>query len=203
MSERPSLRERNRVRTRDEIEAAALRLFLERGYDAVTVEQIADEAGVSARTFFRYFPVKEDVVFGDHADAVARLREELARTEAGGSLLARIRRSVLKVQQHGSRPELQVARARLVGSTPALRARNYQLVEDFEDAVTDAIAAEIGSDEEARARAMIVAGGIFGALRGARRAAAALPHPDPLRLVEGAFDTIAQGAEALLERRGG
>src|SRR5947209_3702307 len=65
-----SPRERRRVRTMREIQGRALALFTEQGYGQTTIEQIAEASDISARTFFRYFPTKEDVVFWDEYDAV-------------------------------------------------------------------------------------------------------------------------------------
>jgi AcrR family transcriptional regulator len=71
------LRERKRTRTRLAIQADAIRLFAEKGYENTTVEDIAYAAAISPRTFFRYFPTKEDVVLWDEYDPVV---EDLVAT---------------------------------------------------------------------------------------------------------------------------
>ena len=193
-----TLRQRNRERTAVEIEAAAFDLFARHGYDGTTVEQIAAAAGVSSRTFFRYFPAKEDVVFGDHAAAVERLRTTLAAQPGDESPLQRVRRAVLRAQNPAGNPTRELLRARLVADVPAVRARFLHLVEDFEDVVAAELARGLGGGTDAAVRATIVAAAIFGALGGARRAAGAIPHPAPQLLVEDAFDLIEHGAERLL-----
>src|SRR5215470_5673966 len=75
MIERTGLRERRKVRIRQTIAATANRMFLERGFDQVSITDIAREAEVSRRTLFAYFPTKEDLVlqrFADHEDEAAR-----------------------------------------------------------------------------------------------------------------------------------
>src|SRR5690348_5485874 len=67
----PGLRERKKAKTRAAIQRHALRLFREQGYEATTVNQIAEAAEISPSTFFRYFPTKEDVVLYDAVDPVA------------------------------------------------------------------------------------------------------------------------------------
>src|SRR5260370_4758285 len=77
-AQRPGLRERKKARTRAAIREHALALFREQGYDATTVDQIAEAAEVSPSTFFRYYPTKEDVVLQDDLDvlAISSFREQ-------------------------------------------------------------------------------------------------------------------------------
>jgi AcrR family transcriptional regulator len=119
----PDWRQRKKAETRDRIRACALRLFVEQGYDATTVEQIAAEAGVSHMTFFRYFPVKEDVALSDGYDPlIARL---LAQTPADWPIVARIRAALLQglAQVYGADRDTLLAQNKLIAATPALRDR--------------------------------------------------------------------------------
>ncbi|MFA5884277.1 MAG: TetR family transcriptional regulator [Acidimicrobiia bacterium] len=88
-------RERNKLRTRHELHAAAVRLFAERGYEATSVDDIVEEAGVSVRTFFRYFASKEDVLFARHMDVTGFL-DDLARQPRGVPPVEAIRRAFLE-----------------------------------------------------------------------------------------------------------
>lgn len=196
-----TLRERQRDRTREDIQAAAFSLFAENGFENTTVAAISATAGIAVRTFFRYFPTKEDVVFGDHADTVARLRDALEATSSEDPPMRRVRQAVLAVQQPGQHRDREIMRARLIAEAPSLRARSHQLIEHFEQVLAEALAGELGPDEDAEARATIIAGAIFGALRGARRAASTLPHPDPQRLVDAAFTIVEDGASGQFRDR--
>jgi AcrR family transcriptional regulator len=119
----PDWRQRKKAETRDRIRACALRLFLEQGYDATTVEQIAAAAGVSHMTFFRYFPAKEDVALSDSYDPlIARLLEQ---TPAAWPVRQRIRAALLQglAQVYQTDRDTLLAQNKLIAATPALRDR--------------------------------------------------------------------------------
>ncbi|CAM3222624.1 TetR family transcriptional regulator [Nocardioides dubius] len=86
----PSLRERRRHQTESDICHVALELFEQHGVAATTVEQIAEAAGVSARTVFRYFPHKEDAALVPHRDIEATVTSRLAGLDGGAPLLPQL-----------------------------------------------------------------------------------------------------------------
>ncbi len=120
---RPGLRERKKARTRAALQEHALRLFRERGYEATTVDEIADAAEVSPSTFFRYFPTKEDVVLYDALDPL--LLEAFEAQPAGLSPVGALRATMREV--FGGAPADVLAqqdeRAALIFAVPELRMR--------------------------------------------------------------------------------
>ncbi|GII77806.1 TetR family transcriptional regulator [Sphaerisporangium rufum] len=120
------LRERKKARTRRAVQEHALRLFTEQGYEATTVEQIAEAAEISPSTFFRYFPSKEDVVARDDYDPLLAAAF-LAQPESMPPLAA-MRRAVRQVfdEVFAEDHETILRRVRLVWSVPALRARQLE-----------------------------------------------------------------------------
>jgi AcrR family transcriptional regulator len=118
-----SLRERKKAETRQRIQEHAMRLFLEQGYDATTVEEIAAAANVSHMTFFRHFPAKEDVVATDDYDP---LMAELIRSRPQDEHpVERVRATILAGLDavYPDARDTILARAQLIQTTPALRAR--------------------------------------------------------------------------------
>ena len=100
-----------------------MRLFTTLGYDATTVDQIAAEAGVSRRTFFRYFETKADVLWHDFDNEVAALREAFGAADPQAPLMTAIRDVVVSVNRYRAVdvPELR-ERIHLIASIPALQA---------------------------------------------------------------------------------
>jgi AcrR family transcriptional regulator len=157
MKKLAGLRERNKARTRDEIIEAALDLFEARGYDATTVEDIAEAAGVSPRTFFRYFDGKLEVVmaakFGEHRQHEFDFGELLmARPPDEPPLVAL--RQVLAVPLEALRDgDVAIRQYRLLMGTPSLRALSLEHFTEHEAELVRGFAARLGvGDDDLRAR---------------------------------------------------
>ena len=118
------LTERNKQRTRREIAEAAGQLFLERGYAATTVQDIASAADVSPRTFFRYFPCKEDVITVIASASMDDVLGHLAGHDAGESLVSVLRATFSAVLGPAiDDPDAARAFQRMLLDTPVLRGR--------------------------------------------------------------------------------
>ncbi len=143
---RPGLRERKKARTRAAIREHALRLFREQGYDATTVEQIADAAEVSPSTFFRYFPTKEDVVLQDDMDLL--WLEAVRAQPAHLSPVAALRASMHAV--FAALPAEEFAQLResmkLALTVPAVRARSLDEFSRTIGIIAAALAERSGRD---------------------------------------------------------
>ncbi|CAL9530242.1 MULTISPECIES: TetR family transcriptional regulator [Streptomyces] len=196
------LRERKKQRMYQDVSDIAVRLFLERGFDAVSVAEVAAAAGISKPTLFRYFPAKEDLVLHRIADHEA----EAARVVAGAAdPVGALRRHFLAgldrrdpVTGLNDHPEV-LAFHRLLYGTPSLVARAYAHQERSEAALAEAL----GGGLDARlAAGQIIAVQRVLAQENWRRIAAGEPvedvAPDAVRAAERAFGRL---AEALPELR--
>ncbi|ONM50196.1 mycofactocin system transcriptional regulator [Nocardia donostiensis] len=133
-----STRGRPRGTTKRELELIAMRLFSEQGFDETTVEQIAAAAGISGRTFFRYFPGKAEVLWYSFDDEVAALRADFATVGDTEPLMAAVRRVVVNANRYRAEdvPELRT-RMRLVATVPALAATAGAHYDAWEQAVSE------------------------------------------------------------------
>jgi AcrR family transcriptional regulator len=143
----PGLRERKKQRTRQHIAETARRAFAERGFERVTVAEIARAADVSEQTVFNYFPTKEDLVYWRLGAFEERLLATIRDRAAGESLLAAFGRFVL--DQSGllgdPGPEAQeqlAALTRTIVESPALLAREQQIFAGYTASLAELIAAE-------------------------------------------------------------
>ncbi|MFF3645004.1 TetR/AcrR family transcriptional regulator [Streptomyces sp. NPDC002564] len=187
-------RERKKAATRQAIADAALRLFLERGYDDVGIREIADAADVSTTTLFKHFPVKEALVFDEDADQEARLLAAVRERPEGQSIPAALCGHALRYRMAaaGDDPRFTAFFA-LVDSTPALRDYVQAMWMRHAEALARAIAQESGLPAEDPACAALA----HFALEAPR---AARGHHDPRESITRAFDLLEAGWTSLTAR---
>jgi AcrR family transcriptional regulator len=159
------MRERKRLHTRQLIQLAAQRLFEERGFDAVSVAEIARVADFSEMTVFNHFPTKEDLVFSGMESFEDRLIEAVRQRPEGEPVIVAFRRAVLGGTEHQlATPEAAAAigrAARLISGSRALQNREREVVARHSDALARLLAEEAGhpgSDLEAAAVATALMG---------------------------------------------
>lgn len=131
--------------THEEIEAAALDLFVSRGFEATSVEDIANAVGVVRRTIFRYFPSKNDIVWGDFDRVIERLRGHLDEGESLPPAEALRRAAVLSNRYPAEQlPALRV-RMTLITTAPALQAHSMLRYAAWRGAVAEWAARRLGA----------------------------------------------------------
>ena len=156
----PGLRERKRQQTRERLTRAAMALFLERGFEATTLDDIAAAADISRRSFFHYFASKEDVVFAWHEEITSALITAVAARPRDESMLAAAENAISAMARQ-IEPSEAIAMACLKRDNPALQARDQVKYEKLERALADALAKRAGHKTEklqARLVAMIATG---------------------------------------------
>jgi AcrR family transcriptional regulator len=151
------LRERKKQQTRLELARAAVRLFEARGYDAVTVEDIAAEANVSRRTFFRYFDSKDEVFIIDPEGKIAAMRIALREGPPEESTLDALRRGSLALMEAYWDSELTLAVLRLIEREPKALAAAMAYQVRMGDALAHELAIDMGTDERLDPRPRILA----------------------------------------------
>ena len=143
----PGLRERKKLETRQALADAAIELFARQGFDETTVEDIAAAVDVSPRTFHRYFPRKEDVVFAESVGRLDRFRRRLAEHADEPTVLGAVRRSATEIAaEYRVAPDRERARSQLIGSTPALRAYNLGRYDEWAAAISAHAAEAVGEE---------------------------------------------------------
>ena len=143
------LRERKKRQTRQQIFEAARRLFAERGFEAVTVAEVARAADVSEVTVFNYFPTKEDLFYGGMQFFEEQLLEAVRTRPRGETPVKALKRKLLESTAgitSRERFESIVHAAKAMGGSPSLAAREREIVERYTLRLAQLLAEETGSD---------------------------------------------------------
>jgi AcrR family transcriptional regulator len=194
-----SLRERKKAETRQRIADVATAMFVERGFDNVTISEIADAAGVSKVTVFNYFPRKEDILFDRFPQARDLLTAAVEGRGPDETPVAALRRLFLDLAEEGHPiggfQDRYVFFWRTVLDSPALRARAREAMYEFEAHLTDLLA---GIDPNPALTAAVVLAAVRTEFsRTARRMLAgekaADVLPDHLAAIDNAFTTLERG----------
>ncbi|HMJ32943.1 MAG TPA: TetR family transcriptional regulator [Baekduia sp.] len=204
------LRERKKEQTRRTIEDAAFRLFAERGFQATTVADIAAAADIAPRTFFGYFPSKEDVVFCDFDATFDSLAGALRERAEGVTTFDALRTWIFEMFSEGGDGALdphQEIRQRLVRENESLASHESHLLGRVEELIRAAVAADLG-DEDHDLRPRLVAAAALAALKAIQPLDPAEKHAKPfgdegVAQLDEAFAFLDGGIAALQERRAG
>jgi AcrR family transcriptional regulator len=159
----PRTSERGGPATRSRISQVATRLFIERGFDAVTVAEVAREAGVSSVTVFNHFPRKEDLLLDRTDDAVELLRSAVAGRPSDEDALSALRTAALRVVDErlalSGLAEGAVPFFRTVAASPALIARTREILAELQAVLGAALEQDPRFDGDATLLAAFVVSG--------------------------------------------
>jgi AcrR family transcriptional regulator len=155
---------------RDALIAAAFQLFTERGYEQTTVDDIVALAGVGRRSFFRYFPSKEDVVFPDHEGCLADVTAFLAAGDDADEPVQRVCDAVrLVLRMYTENPAFSVQRYRLTKQVPGLRAYELSVVWRYERAFAEYLRGRLAGRRDGALQADVAAAAVAAAHNNALR----------------------------------
>ena len=131
---------------RQEIAETAMRLFVKRGFDHVTVAEVAEAAGVSEKTVFNYFPTKEDLFFDEVPARQAAAVDAIRERRPGESIVAALRRLQARECPRLCSPGFATF-ARIIEESPALQAKELAVMASFSDVLAAAIRSELRAHE--------------------------------------------------------
>lgn len=155
---------------RDSLIAAAFRLFLERGYDQTTIDDIVALAGVGRRSFFRYFPSKEDVVFPDHEGRLAEMVDFLRAGSDEDDPVERVcAAAMLVARMYAESPTFSVQRYRLTKEVAGLSVYERSVVGRYEHALAEHLRVRFADRRDGALRAAVIAAAVVAAHNNALR----------------------------------
>jgi AcrR family transcriptional regulator len=160
------LRERKKLRTVQQLQEAALDLFLEHGFDNVTTDDIAAAVEVSKTTFYRYFESKEDVLLGNTAERLASIRQALEQRPVDEPVLAAVRQAMAAVvRQYDQERDAALLRARVMRESRSLRARNLEQQAAWEGVVADFVRSRLPDSPQRELQSRVIAAKVIASLR--------------------------------------
>ncbi|GAA3991244.1 TetR family transcriptional regulator [Streptomyces sp. NBC_01352] len=169
---RPGLRERKRQRTRDALIRAALELFVGRGYEQTTVDDIAEAVDVSQRTFFRYFANKEEAALAVQEMTIERFVESVRQRPAHEAPMEALRQAVLEgwdtlneIVESVVPVELHLRMSRVIESTPVLLAAHLRRSAEIEEIIAGVLAEREGLDVDTDPRPRLTVAVFSGVIR--------------------------------------
>ncbi|WP_031487999.1 TetR family transcriptional regulator [Streptomyces bicolor] len=155
---------------REALIAAAFQLFLERGYEQTTVDDIVALAGVGRRSFFRYFPSKEDVVFPDHERCLTDMTAFLAASDDEHEPVRRVCDAArLVLRMYAENPAFSVQRYQLTKKVPGLRAYELSVVWRYERALAEYLRERFAGRRDGTLQADVIAAAVVAAHNNALR----------------------------------
>lgn len=155
-----SLRERKREQTKVALQAAAIRLFNEKGYADTSVDDIAEAADVSRRTFFRYFGSKEGVLFSEADESGERIRQALLRQPPAKTALQAFGDAVISLAEEVEEEDQVLAQQRVLTSSFELRSRAAEISRIWRQRLAHGLAAREGREEATESDLLAAAVGI-------------------------------------------
>ena len=161
------VRERTRRAVRGELAQLAVNLFVEKGYDETTIDDLAAAAGMSKRTLFRYFASKEELVMGKYEVLGEQLAEDLAARPAGEPIWVSLRQvfgRVVEYSESEARGTASVAMEKIVRDHPALNASYLERVSRMQELLLDEARTRTGWPDPADPRTAAIVGAAFSCL---------------------------------------
>ena len=205
-----SLRERKKLATRRLLRRTTLELVARHGFSNVTVEDIAEAADVSPRTFFNYFPSKEAALFGPEPSRGMSLRERIAHESPGAPALDVLRAVMITgagavvddLAELGGDPADWLHRMKAVRADPHLRAAHAAQMAQLERTITEALAERLGTDPDRDPYPGLLCAVATGLFRNSMTSWAASGGTVPLeRLIDLSFRALAEGLPERCELR--
>jgi AcrR family transcriptional regulator len=190
------LRERKKRETREALARAGLELFVERGYDATTLADIADAAGVSTRTIFAYFPSKEDILFSSLQTTCDALALALAERPEGQDAFDALREFILSSEHEKS--ELDHKLEQVIADSETLHRHKRARIAQVQELLAAAIADDLGAGPD-DLRASVAAASLTAAFEVLERQERGVQAPRSNEDIAAAIDPILSFVRAGLQ----